>query len=587
MLKKGEKMKNFSLILVFLTCLVFLPACEKEEPETVPVQNTGSQDTGSDPVSQNIFLEFQVVLPEKSMDSQSQSSNANPSRSSLSQQTPNKEPNVWSSTKNPVPMVMPVFPSSNTIPPVFSPIDPDINIKDKNGLTKLHRASLSKERFRNLLKQGADPNIQDPEGKTVLMKVAKKGEKDIVLLLLAYGADPNIQDNKGRTALMEIADCWTCEDKDKEDIIKILLKNEADPNIQNNEGRTAFMGLYKNKSLLQTFFKYEADPNIQDNWGWTLLIRATEAKDEDLIHFYLGHGAKPKGTKDILNKGPTALMEVAKDGNEQLVKLFLEKGAEPNIQDRKGFTALIYTIMFADPSGEDTNEDIVRLLLASGANPNLQTEDGYTALFVAAGQGHEKISDVVATLSGYEGIVKLLLANGAKPDLSDIYGTTPLSLAVNRGYIQIIEDLLAYEANPNLARIRLSRGVLETLQILIRYGADPNTTDKYGQTVLMREAERCDIENVTFLLENEADPNIQNQTDYLTTALMEAVVKTKYKYFDKARHRDCVSVVNILLEYGADPTIETKQGQTAFTLTDDQEVLTLLEKAKEKLNAQN
>ena len=93
-----------------------------------------------------------------------------------------------------------------------------------------------KEKVKELLKLGVDPNIQDRNGGTALIYAARtRGYIDIVKILLENGADPNIQDNDGVTALM----LASVERYPK--IIKLLLENGADPNIQDDEGVTALM----------------------------------------------------------------------------------------------------------------------------------------------------------------------------------------------------------------------------------------------------------------------------------------------------------------------------------------------------------
>ena len=52
------------------------------------------------------------------------------------------------------------------------------------------------------IKKGVDVNYQNGEGRTALMRSAKRGYKDIVRILLDNGADVNLVDSRGKTALM-------------------------------------------------------------------------------------------------------------------------------------------------------------------------------------------------------------------------------------------------------------------------------------------------------------------------------------------------------------------------------------------------
>ena len=90
-----------------------------------------------------------------------------------------------------------------------------------------------KESVKDLLRQGADPNVQDKYGNTPLMIEVCSGRDQDVKYLLKNGADPNVQDDDGLTPLM-IALCYNDIEK-----IKDLLKHGADiENLKTKDGRT-------------------------------------------------------------------------------------------------------------------------------------------------------------------------------------------------------------------------------------------------------------------------------------------------------------------------------------------------------------
>jgi ankyrin repeat protein len=91
------------------------------------------------------------------------------------------------------------------------------------------------DKVEELLDNGADPNLLDPDGWTVLMVASYRGQTDVVWLLLDHGADPNLQNEYGQTALMKASN------RDHIDIIRLLLDHGADLNLQHDDGRTALM----------------------------------------------------------------------------------------------------------------------------------------------------------------------------------------------------------------------------------------------------------------------------------------------------------------------------------------------------------
>ena len=53
--------------------------------------------------------------------------------------------------------------------------------------------------------KGADVNVQSGDGRTALMRSAKRGYEDVVRFLLDNGADPRMRDRNNKTALMGAA----------------------------------------------------------------------------------------------------------------------------------------------------------------------------------------------------------------------------------------------------------------------------------------------------------------------------------------------------------------------------------------------
>jgi ankyrin repeat protein len=81
---------------------------------------------------------------------------------------------------------------------------------------------------------------------------------------------------------------------------------------------------------------------------------------------------------------------------------------------------------------EEDHDEVVRLLLMRGADPNITTNDGRTPLFYAS-------------CNESEAIVMLLLANGAKTTtkyfVPEPYPSTPLDCAIKNGHASVVELL--------------------------------------------------------------------------------------------------------------------------------------------------
>ncbi len=155
-----------------------------------------------------------------------------------------------------------------------------------------------------------------------------------------------------------------------------------------------------------------------------------------LTRMCLAEGADPNGRGLELD---TPLMEACQDEEDfDIVALLIEGGADPNLQDVDGYTAL----MFATSASSTRT---VKLLLDHGANISLKVhgkdprgegeDEGYTALLFACRNG-----DV--------DIVKLLMERGANPGETNRRGLDALEIArraESRKVVTYLEQLSSSE----------------------------------------------------------------------------------------------------------------------------------------------
>ena len=116
----------------------------------------------------------------------------------------------------------------------------------------------------------------------------------------------------------------------------------------------------------------------------------------------------------------------------------LVKGADPNVPDRAGRTALHGAARLGAV-------ETMAALLDAGGNPNLRDEDGNTALHFAAHalQPTPMVHDSIAT-------IRVLLSARAAADTANAAGRTPLHLAAgSHDDPGGVAALLASGANPN------------------------------------------------------------------------------------------------------------------------------------------
>jgi len=161
--------------------------------------------------------------------------------------------------------------------------------------------------------------------------------------------------------------------------------------------------LYEGSNVKKILKKDKTMVNKQNNKGWTALMiicrNSSKFKNyEEIIKLLLEYGADPNVRDNI---GWTALMLASRNSNidstEGTVKILLEYGADPNIKDNNGWTALMMSSRY---SNTESTEGTVKLILEYRADPNIKNDDGWTSLMLASRS---------LNMDSTEGTVRLLL----------------------------------------------------------------------------------------------------------------------------------------------------------------------------------
>lgn len=142
--------------------------------------------------------------------------------------------------------------------------------------------------------------------------------------------------------------------------------------------------------------------------------------------------------------------------------------------------------------------EVLSTLLFSGADPDSRAGKINTLLYRAI-------------LNGNVNMVLLLLAYGADPDLpADHDKDSPLSIALYFGEFECARQLLLKGANPDFIKPcghsllfdAVNSCDLESVDLLLKHGADINIRNQSGQTAFYRAAYLEDREIIAYLLED-------------------------------------------------------------------------------------
>jgi ankyrin repeat protein len=241
------------------------------------------------------------------------------------------------------------------------------------------------EEARALVAAGAIVTLADPNDITPLLMAILNDHLEVAAFLLDRGADVNAADFWGRTPLWAAVDLRNMDldhgiDKGVDrapvfDFIKLLLDRGADVNARTKEYHPGRRWLY---SL--------GDVSWVDMTGQTAFLRA------------------------------------ALSGDTKVMRLLLERGADPNIPTLAGTTALMaaagvnWTVAQTFTWSKEALLEAVKICLEHGADVNATNSMGLTAIMGAANRGSDDI-------------IQFLVDHGARLDVKDASGRTPVTWA--------------------------------------------------------------------------------------------------------------------------------------------------------------
>ena len=266
---------------------------------------------------------------------------------------------------------------------------------------------------RLLISAGSDVQMADPNEIRPLLMSILNGHLDVARLLIDHGADVNAADFWGRTPLWAAVDLRNMDldhgiDKgiDREpvfDLIKLLIDRGGNVNARTKEYHPGRRWLY---SL--------GDVSWVDMTGQTSFLRAALSGDTKVMRLLLDRGADPNiptlaGTTPLMaaagvNWTVAQTYTVSKEALLEAIKICLERGADVNAMNSMGLTA----VMGAANRGSD---ELIQFLVEKGARLDVKDAVGRTPITWAEGVflasvGAERKPSTVALLQKLTGAAK-------------------------------------------------------------------------------------------------------------------------------------------------------------------------------------
>lgn len=246
----------------------------------------------------------------------------------------------------------------------------------------------------------------------------------------------NIFDKYSKKLLVKIADVdlklgesgsplITAINEKNETIVNLLISKGANVNRIDKHGGTLlhFAVCTHNINIVDSLLSKGADLSIKNFRSEEPLYYAAGIGDKKMVEFLINRNNKINKNEALLN----SITEESYQGQSEVAKFLIEKGANVNTQSRFGETPIMRAV-------ENRNKKMVEFLLSKGARIDLKGTGNYTVLHYAARNDDYEIIKLIISKVPISSII----------NIKNDEGLTALGIARQRSDTKLINLLQPY-----------------------------------------------------------------------------------------------------------------------------------------------
>ena len=407
---------------------------------------------------------------------------------------------------------------------------------------------------RTLVRQGADVNAAQGDGKTVLHWAAERGDVAIAQLLIAAGGSVTATTRHGPYTPRHVV-----ARGGRGAVVEVLLAAGATAAATTDAGATPLHHATRagSRAAVEALIAHGAPVDARESaWQQTPLVFAAAFNRADVVRALIAHGADPNAytrVHDVVHQ--QTIDQAADAARARVLQTFkVQDGNDPNwrptpaqVQAAVRAAAAVQRASVV-PSGPASRVSFDPNSGEAGGSIAAM-QGGLTPLLHAVRQDH-----VEASLALLEGGADIHLSKRGD-------GYSPLLMAMINGHYNLGLLLLQEGANPNQAALD---GVTPLFAVISNYWG---ARTRYPQPMARVYQKTSYLETMEALLERGADPDARLREDqwYLVYTFGGlGVDMTGATAFWRAAHAVDVPAMKLLVRYGADPNIPTIATLTAI-----------------------